>query len=70
MSLNIGVEIPVPFNGLGAATNKHEATENDKEAQMNPEEQAALQKIESLVANHPVVIFMKGTLDEPKCGFR
>jgi len=36
---------------------------------MNPEEQAALQKIESLVANHPVVIFMKGTLDEPKCGF-
>ena len=36
---------------------------------MNPEEQAALQKIKALVANHPVVIFMKGTLDEPKCGF-
>ena len=36
---------------------------------MNPEEQTALQKIEALVANHPVVIFMKGTLDEPKCGF-
>ncbi|MDY7018039.1 MAG: Grx4 family monothiol glutaredoxin [Nitrospirota bacterium] len=36
---------------------------------MNPEEQATLQKIEALVASYPVVIFMKGTLDEPKCGF-
>jgi monothiol glutaredoxin len=36
---------------------------------MNPVEQTALQKIEALVANHPVVLFMKGTLKEPKCGF-